>query len=1549
MRGSPVVSLSFLGLPGGIRHPVASRYFAVPVMALVAALAVGLLFLLPGGLIQAQDSTTIEYAENGEDPVATFTAEDPEGVTPIAWTVLASDAVTTNIDGVEDSDRADGTHFDISKDGVLTFDIGGDTQTAGVDISVAPDFEAPKGEASPTTPLNNTYKVVVVACDVALDADGDCPATGNAGYHKVTVKVTEVDEPGEVSWTVTPASGVANVPPAKPIVQFQVGAVLTVPEGDPESLPDEGGVTDGDVSGTDKDVDERWQWYRSSSKTATGTAIEGATGTRSAYTVTPEDVGKYIRVEAFYNISDTAREESASRVSDYPVLSSQSDNDDPEFAPDDIEREVSEGKKGRNVGAPVRATDDITNALSYSLSTDANTSPDSDKFEIDQKTGQIKTKVDLDREGTDVADADTLGSCSNAAAPDPDPECTVTVIATDSAGATAEATVTIELTNVDEKPKFTSGTGTEARSPMRIMSTEGRTELHDTTGETPTAEDLATVVYAARDEDGLNVNLSLMGTDAGKFRLGAGGILSFKEKPDYEMPGDANKDNVYEVTVRASDGTMYADRMVKVTVTGDDEAPEITGREDTIEYAENGEDPVATFTAEDPEGVTPIAWTVLASDAVTTNIDGVEDSDRADGTHFDISKDGVLTFDIGGDTQTAGVDISVAPDFEAPRGEASPTTPLNNTYKVVVVACDVALDADGDCPATGNAGYHKVTVKVTEVDEPGEVSWTVTPASGVANVPPAKPIVQFQVGAVLTVPEGDPESLPDEGGVTDGDVSGTDKDVDERWQWYRSSSKTATGTAIEGATGTRSAYTVTSEDVGKYIRVEASYRISDTAREESASRVSDYPVLSSQSDNDDPEFAPDDIEREVSEGKKGRNVGAPVRATDDITNALSYSLSTDANTSPDSDKFEIDQKTGQIKTKVDLDREGTDVADADTLGSCSNAAAPDPDPECTVTVIATDSAGATAEATVTIELTNVDEKPKFTSGTGTEARSPMRIMSTEGRTELHDTTGETPTAEDLATVVYAARDEDGLNVNLSLMGTDAGKFRLGAGGILSFKEKPDYEMPGDANKDNVYEVTVRASDGTMYADRMVKVTVTGDDEAPEIMMGGLRISGDTSVSLSEGDTTTVGSYTAAGPNAASARWTLEGDDMGDFTVSPASGASVTLQFRNAPNYESAADANTDNVYMVTLNATDGTDTDTHEVMVTVTNVDEDGTVSLSSMEPLVGTALTASLSDPDGSVTGETWQWAKADAMDGDFADIDGAASAAYTPVAADAGMYLRATVSYADGEGSGKSAMKVTANAVGQLVITGPATVSYAEDRTNAVATYTASGPNAASVTWSLTGADMGDFNISSAGVLTFKTQPDFEAPADADTNNVYQLTVTATDGVVTVTKNIVVTVTVTNVEEKGTVTLTMETDKPRVGTAITASLSDPDGSVTGATWQWARADAMDGTFTDIDGAASAAYTPVQADVGMYLRATVSYTDGEGSGKSAMKVTADAVLSATGSTVGDRYDADGNGEIDKGEMITAINAYLFGEGDDAITKAQMIEVINLYLFGDDS
>ena len=107
---------------------------------------------------------------------------------------------------------------------------------------------------------------------------------------------------------------------------------------------------------------------------------------------------------------------------------------------------------------------------------------------------------------------------------------------------------------------------------------------------------------------------------------------------------------------------------------------------------------------------------------------------------------------------------------------------------------------------------------------------------------------------------------------------------------------------------------------------------------------------------------------------------------------------------------------------------------------------------------------------------------------------------------------------------------------------------------------------------------MRASDGTLNEDRMVKVTVSNVDEPPEITVGGLAISGGpASVNYAEDRTDAVGTYTASGPEAASARWSLDGDDAGDFRIGSSSGV---LTFVRAPDYD------TKTTYRVTVNARD---------------------------------------------------------------------------------------------------------------------------------------------------------------------------------------------------------------------------------------------------------------------------------------------------------------------------------------------------------------------------
>ena len=194
-----------------------------------------------------------------------------------------------------------------------------------------------------------------------------------------------------------------------------------------------------------------------------------------------------------------------------------------------------------------------------------------------------------------------------------------------------------------------------------------------------------------------------------------------------------------------------------------------------------------------------------------------------------------------------------------------------------------------------------------------------------------------------------------------------------------------------------------------------------------------------------------DYYRSIRENTRaGTSLGAPVRATDENNDRLTYTIGT-------SDYFEIADSTGQLRTKLELDREDW----------ASHA----------VTVTATDPGGLTGTVTVTVTVEDADETP-VVSG-------PTALEFEEG----------TSTGSILAT--YMASDPDRKGIDLALTGTDSEDFSLSNGGDLTFNNIPDFEEPADSGGNNDYRVTVEAQeqgDGTSVGSLSVTVRVTNIDE-----------------------------------------------------------------------------------------------------------------------------------------------------------------------------------------------------------------------------------------------------------------------------------------------------------------------------------------------------------------------------------------------------------------------------------------------------------------------
>ena len=395
--------------------------------------------------------------------------------------------------------------------------------------------------------------------------------------------------------------------------------------------------------------------------------------------------------------------------------------------------------------------------------------------------------------------------------------------------------------------------------------------------------------------------------------------------------------------------------------------------------------------------------------------------------------------------------------------------------------------------------------------------------------------------------------------------------------------------------------------------------------------------------------------------------------------------------------------------------------------------------------------------------------------------------------------------------------------------------------------------------------------------------------------------------------------TATDPDGHVLTYSLSGTDAASFVIDGSTGQ-ITVGSGTLLDYESGPTR-----YTVVVSVHDGRDAYGNddstidasiEVSIDVSNVDEAGTVSVSLEQPEVGTPVVVSLSDLDGLVSNISWQWARS--SDGsDWIDISGANSDSYTPVADDVGIYLQATASYTDGHGTGKSAHAVMERQTAQrgpsfdpdgqgtgqtaqpaapnrapYFIIGSDTVTFTVDENTPPGSLvgdaiTATDPDGHVLTYSLSGTDASYFLLDgSTGQITVGSGIllDYESGPTR-----YTIVVSVHDGRgaygdddSTIDDLIEVSIDVSNVDEAGTVSVFLE--KPEVGTALTVSLSDPDGSLSDISWQWA-ASSDRANWQDTAGASSSTYTPVDLDADKYLRVTASYADGEGSGKQAQAV----------------------------------------------------------------
>ena len=806
--------------------------------------------------------------------------------------------------------------------------------------------------------------------------------------------------------------------------------------------------------------------------------------------------------------------------------------------------------------------------------------------------------------------------------------------------------------------------------------------------------------YSAAGEGVLDVDPSwrLSGADSGDFTIDReSGELTFQSRPDHERPADSNRDNVYSFAVQVSDGSYHGTLDVTVTVNAESEPPSVTGR-DSLSFRENT--PVTTrlytYRATDPEG-DPFTWHLGGLDASDFTITA------------DSSGRGVLTF-------------SSSPNFDSPGGSGD----HGNQYLVTVQARD----------DQGNTGELPVTVTITDQNEGAVVSGQQY-ISVQENRDPALALASYSA----TDPEGQPIarwslSGSDSGDFTiDGDGELTFRntpDYDRPADANRDNEYRVTVRAHDGRTYGSLDVTVTVSNINEHAPViRSGSRTSFTYREEGASVLYTY------------------------------------RATDqDRDDVISWTAG-----GTDGSLFEFNDRDGLVF------REPPDHEAPQDSGR---------DNEYNLTVAATDSGGLSASLDVTVTVTAVDEGPEIT-GTSTYTVAEGGILAGA------DFTGrdpETPSAE-----VSSWR----------LAGSDSGDFTITGTGQnsarLTFRNPPDYDRPADSNRDNEHLVTIRAYNGSTYGS--LDVTVTDRNEADPV------VTGRDTLSFRENTSADTRLYTYRATDAdrdTTIAWHVRGTDGDDFTI----GTGGELFFSSIPDHEQAADSDSDNVYEITVVASDGSNEGTLAVAVTVTDVNEGpeitGAQSLAFDENTATDRVLATYTGRDPEAPSlEITRWSVTGRDGGDFS-INEAGELTFRnppdherPADANRDNVYEVTVRASDGRVYGAHDVTVTVEAVDEAPgFRGGSrdSFSYRENGTASLYTYRATDPEGDEVAWSVSGADGGDFQIIESGVLTFRVPPDHDDPADDDQDNEYQVTVVATDQTGHAA-NLPVTVTVTDVNE--------------------------------------------------------------------------------------------------------------------------------------------------------
>lgn len=940
------------------------------------------------------------------------------------------------------------------------------------------------------------------------------------------------------------------------------------------------------------------------------------------------------------------------------------------------------------------------------------------------------------------------------------------IVVTASDGVLSDSqTLTVLVSDLNEGPTITSATTFAASENNPVAGT-----------------------ITAVDKEGDGITYTIVGGsealahstaayyDSTKFYLNPmTGVLTFNSAPNYEAPADFGGDNVYNLLVRATDANGSPSTAQVITITIGNVAEGTT-------ISSNGGGATAAFSI--AENLT-IATTVVARDqvgpSITYSISG----------GYDAAKFAI-------DTTTGVLTFITAPNYEAPNDFG-----MNRIYDVTVSATDglqtdtqalaISITNINEAPRiTSNGGGDTVSISV---EENPYLSVLTLYANDPENVVPTYAIIGGADASLFSINAtsgslrfiGSPNfEAPTDAGAdnvydvivaaSDGSLTDTQAiavtitNVNERPVITSASS-------LSVAENSTAVTTITSTDDENQPRTYSIAGGFDAARFTIDSVTGALRFVAApnyEAPNDSGGNRIYNIDVAASDGTLTGTKSLAVTVTNVaetpvITSSSTFSV-TENNlvvgtiTATDSIAYAIVGGADAARFSINTASGSLSFVNAPNYEAPADAGS---DNVYDVIVQASDS-GLIAIQAITISVLNANEAPVITSsGTYSIAENSTSI-----------------------TTITSTDPENQARTYAIAGGNDAARFAIdSATGALSFVTAPNYEDPKDSNIDNIYNVIVAASDGTSSGTKSLAVTVTNVAETPVITTSAFSVAENI---LSVGRVLTTDSITYA---------IVGGADAARFSIHSPTGA---LRFITAPNYEAPTDAGTDNVYDVIVQASDSGLIDTQAIAVTVTNVNETPVIGLASSFSVAEntTAVTTITStDPEN----ETRTYSISGGLDAARFIIDPATGALSfvtapnyeAPNDSGANRVYNVNVSASDGTTSATRNLTITLTNVNEApFITSngggeTAAITLNENGT-AVTTVSSTDPENTARTYSIAGgADAALFTIhATTGALKFLAAPDFEAPADADGNNIYDVVVQGSDGSLADTQAIVITV---------------------------------------------------------------------------------------------------------------------------------------------------------------